>query len=69
MKLASIALVLIPQFSLADTLAYKFGYDNDVALFKDEALSRFSLLEDGTLGNEDCARLLLVNVSIIIDQL
>ncbi|KAF2821674.1 alpha/beta-hydrolase [Ophiobolus disseminans] len=48
-------------FDLADTLAHKFGYSNDTALFKAEALSKFSLLNDGTLDRPDCARLLLVN--------
>jgi pimeloyl-ACP methyl ester carboxylesterase len=51
-------------FDLADTLAYKFGYGNDVETFKKEASDRFSLLKDGTLDKPRCARLLLVNVGI-----
>nr|POE77977.1 heptaketide hydrolyase ayg1 [Quercus suber] len=47
-------------FDLADTLAYKFGYGNDVEKFKDEAM-KFSLVEDGTLDKTPCARLFLVN--------
>ena len=48
-------------FDLANTLAYKWGYDNDVEAFKKEAKGKFSLLEDGTLDMPDCTRLLLVN--------
>lgn len=48
-------------FDLANTLAYKFGYDNDISTFKREASSKFSLLNDGTLDSPMCARLLLVN--------
>jgi pimeloyl-ACP methyl ester carboxylesterase len=48
-------------FDLANTLAYKWGYGNDVETFKKEALGKFSLLNDGTLDKVDCARLLLVN--------
>jgi len=48
-------------FDLANTLAYKWGYGNDVERFKQEASDRFSLLKDGTLDRPDCARLLLVN--------
>lgn len=48
-------------FDLANTLAYKWGYGNDVERFKSEASSRFSLLNDGTLDRQNCARLLLVN--------
>jgi len=49
-------------FDLANTLAYKFGYGNDVEKFKQEASDKFSLLRDGTLDKARCARLLLVNV-------
>ncbi|PVH94696.1 alpha/beta-hydrolase [Periconia macrospinosa] len=48
-------------FDLANTLAYKWGYGNDVESFKRDALSKFSLLNDGTLDTPTCARLLLVN--------
>jgi hypothetical protein len=48
-------------FDLANTLAYKFGYGNDVERFKKEASDKFSLLKDGTLDKPRCARLLLVN--------
>lgn len=48
-------------FDLANTLAYKFGYGNDVEKFKAEAMDKFSLLNDGTLDRAECARLLLVN--------
>lgn len=48
-------------FDLANTLAYKWGYGNDVERFKKEAAGRFSLLNDGTLDKPVCARLLLVN--------
>lgn len=48
-------------FDLANTLAHKFGYGDDVAKFKAEALSKFSLINDGTLDKPKCARLLLVN--------
>ena len=47
--------------SLANTLAYKWGYGDDVERFKREAMDRFSLLKDGTL-DQPCTRLLLVNV-------
>lgn len=47
-------------FDLANTLAYKWGYGNDLEKFKKEAM-KFSLLEDGTLDKPECARLLLVN--------
>jgi dienelactone hydrolase len=50
-------------FDLANTLAYKWGYGNDVEKFKKEASDKFSLLNDGTLDRADCARLLLINVS------
>jgi hypothetical protein len=49
--------------SLANTLSHKWGYGDDVELFKKEASDRFSLLKDGTLDKPRCARLLLVNVS------
>ena len=48
-------------FDLADTLAYKFGYGNDVAAFTQSGRQKFSLLNDGTLDRATCARLLLVN--------
>ena len=47
-------------FDLATTLAYKFGYGDDLEKFKKEAM-KFSLLEDGTLDKPVCTRLLLVN--------
>lgn len=50
--------------SLANTLAYKFGYGDDVEKFKAEASDKFSLLKDGTLDKPECARLLLVNVGL-----
>lgn len=48
-------------FDLANTLAYKWGYGDDVEAFKREASAKFSLLNDGTLDKQECARLLLVN--------
>jgi hypothetical protein len=48
-------------FDLADTLAFKFGYGNNVEKFKQEAAEKFSLLNDGTLDTPTCTRLLLVN--------
>jgi dienelactone hydrolase len=48
-------------FDLANTLAYKWGYGDDVESFKREAMDKFSLLKDGTLDKQECARLLLVN--------
>jgi dienelactone hydrolase len=48
-------------FDLANTLAWKWGYGEDVEAFKREAMGKFSLLEDGTLDKQECARLLLVN--------
>jgi dienelactone hydrolase len=48
-------------FDLANTLAYKWGYGDDVESFKKEAMDKFSLLKDGTLDKQECARLLLVN--------
>lgn len=48
-------------FDLANTLAHKFGYGDDVETFKSEAIDKFSLLNDGTLDRAECARLLLVN--------
>ncbi|EME81192.1 uncharacterized protein MYCFIDRAFT_28051 [Pseudocercospora fijiensis CIRAD86] len=47
-------------FDLATTLAYKFGYGDDLEKFKKEAM-KFSLLEDGTLDKPVCTKLLLVN--------
>jgi hypothetical protein len=47
--------------SLANTLAYKWGYGNDVDLFKKEASDKFSLLKEGILDGRKCTRLLLVN--------
>ena len=48
-------------FDLANTLAYKWGYGDDVESFKREASTKFSLLNDGTLDTPTCTRLLLVN--------
>lgn len=48
-------------FDLANTLAYKWGYGDDVEAFKKEGSDKFSLLKDGTLDGKQCARLLLVN--------
>jgi dienelactone hydrolase len=48
-------------FDLANTLAHKWGYGDDVEAFKREAGKKFSLLNDGTLDRQECARLLLVN--------
>ncbi|GIZ48646.1 hypothetical protein CKM354_001169800 [Cercospora kikuchii] len=48
-------------FDLATTLAYKFGYGDNLEKFKQEAMKKFSLLEDGTLDKPVCAKLLLVN--------
>ncbi|KAK4990613.1 hypothetical protein LTR66_006756 [Elasticomyces elasticus] len=48
-------------FDLATTLAYKFGYGDDLESFKREASDKFSLLKDGTLDKPTCSRLLLVN--------
>jgi hypothetical protein len=56
---------LANSVSLANTLCYKWGYGSDIELFKKEASDRFSLLKDGTLKKPRCARLLLVNVSLI----
>lgn len=46
-------------FDLATTLAFKYGYGNDLEKFKQEAM-KFSLLKDGTL-DKPCTKLLLVN--------
>lgn len=46
-------------FDLAHTLAYKWGYGDDLEKFKQEGM-KFSLVEDGTL-DKPCTRLLLVN--------
>ncbi|KAK5115583.1 hypothetical protein LTR62_001242 [Meristemomyces frigidus] len=48
-------------FDLANTLAYKWGYGDDLATFSKEAMGKFSLVNDGTLDGPRCARLLLVN--------
>lgn len=48
-------------FDLANTLAYKWGYGDDIERFKKEAMDKYSLLKDGTLDKPQCARLLLVN--------
>jgi pimeloyl-ACP methyl ester carboxylesterase len=48
-------------FDLANTLAHKWGYGNDIEKFKREASDKFSLVKDGTLDKPECARLLLVN--------
>lgn len=45
---------------MTNVLAQKWGY-TDPELFKQEASARFSLLNDGTLDKQPCARLLLVN--------
>lgn len=50
--------------SLATTLAYKFGYGDDLERFKKEGRAKFSLVEDKTL-EKPCAKLLLVNVSCL----
>ncbi|KAK5138084.1 hypothetical protein LTR08_005882 [Meristemomyces frigidus] len=47
-------------FDLANTLAYKWGYGNDLETFKKEAM-KYSLVEDGTLDQPKCTKLLLVN--------
>jgi len=49
--------------SLATTLAYKFGYGDDLEKFKKEGRAKFSLVEDKTL-EKPCAKLLLVNVGL-----
>ncbi|KAK4182551.1 Alpha/Beta hydrolase protein [Podospora australis] len=46
-------------FDLAHTLAYKFGFGNDLEVFIRSA-KQFSLLEDGTL-DKNCCKVLLVN--------
>ncbi|EMC95998.1 hypothetical protein BAUCODRAFT_34760 [Baudoinia panamericana UAMH 10762] len=48
-------------FDLANTLAYKWGYGDDLELFKQEGMKKFSLIEDGTLDKPNCTKLLLVN--------
>jgi pimeloyl-ACP methyl ester carboxylesterase len=48
-------------FDLANTLAYKWGYGDDLETFKKEAMDKYSLVKDGTLDRPVCARLLLVN--------
>ena len=47
-------------FDLANTLAYKWGYGDDLETFKKEAM-KYSLVEDGTLDKLKCTKLLLVN--------
>lgn len=47
-------------FDLANTLAHKWGFGDDVETFKREG-HKFSLVTDGTLDSPNCARLLLVN--------
>lgn len=47
-------------FDLANTLAYKFGYGDDLEAFKKDGM-KFSLIEDGTLDKPHCTKLLLVN--------
>lgn len=47
-------------FDLSTTLAYKFGYGNDLEVFKKEGM-KFSLIKDGTLDKLQCTKLLLVN--------
>lgn len=49
-------------FDLADTLAYKFGYEQgDLEGFKREGREKFSLVEDGTLERPCCKNVLIVN--------
>ena len=48
-------------FDLANTLAYKWGYGEDLEAFKKEGIKKFSLVNDGTLDSPDCTKLLLVN--------
>jgi len=48
-------------FDLATALAHKWGYGDDLKRFTEEAMQKFSLLEDGTLDKPVCSRLLLVN--------
>lgn len=48
-------------FDLADTLAYKFGYEDDLEGFKREGREKFSMVEDGTLEKECCKHVLIVN--------
>lgn len=48
-------------FDLADTLAHKFGYEDDLAGFRRDARARFSLVADGTLDRPCCKHVLLVN--------
>lgn len=48
-------------FDLADTLAYKYGYEGDLEGFKREGRDRFSLKEDGTLDRPCCENVLIVN--------
>ncbi|KAI1288910.1 Alpha/Beta hydrolase protein [Xylaria venustula] len=48
-------------FDLAQTLCHKFGYGTDFERFKTVARDRFSLLSNGILDSQKCARLLLVN--------
>lgn len=47
-------------FDLADTLAYKFGYQGDLEGFKREGRQTFSLVEDGTLDGAVCCKNTLV---------
>ncbi|KAK3314225.1 yellowish-green 1-like protein [Apodospora peruviana] len=47
-------------FDLANTLAHKFGYRDDLERFIQEG-GKFSLLIDGTLMKKNCCRMLLVN--------
>ena len=47
-------------FDLANTLAYKWGYGDDLETFKKEGM-KFSLVNDGTLDGPNCTKLLLVN--------
>lgn len=48
-------------FDLATTMAWKWGYGDDLEKFKLEAMKKYSLVEDGTLDKPHCTKLLLVN--------
>lgn len=47
-------------FDLGNTLAYKWGYGDDLEAFKKDAM-KYSLVKDGTLDKPQCAKLFLVN--------
>lgn len=48
-------------FDLADTLAFKYGYEGDLEGFKREGRDMFSLVKDGTLEKPCCDNVLVVN--------